>query len=440
MPLLRSLSIPAVALAAWLATTSPARAAEWSQFRGPNGQGQSTATGLPVHFSEREGIAWKQAIPGRGWSSPVILGDAAWLTTADRDGHSLRAVSVELEGGRVRRNVEVFAPEQPVPLNPKNSHASPTPVVEPGRVYVHFGAMGTACLDSERGTVLWRNTDLVIDHKEGPGSSPILFEKLLIVNCDGQDEQYVVALDKTTGRPVWKTSRSAPLRANPDFRKAYSTPVLIRVGGRPQLVSTGADQVNAYDPRTGRELWRVRYTGFSNVPVPLVDSRRVYVVTDFSRPALWAIRTDGRGDVTDSHVEWKLARLVGASASGIVAEGRIYLVTDQGVASCIEAASGRPLWQHRLGGTFSASIVLLGGRLYLCSEQGKISVVEPGDQFRLLAANQLDGRILSTPAPAGRALLVRTEKHLYRVENTGVADPPSATGSPPASAGPAERN
>jgi outer membrane protein assembly factor BamB len=391
-------------------------AAEWSQFRGPNGQGQSAQTGLPVKWNEETGVVWKVPIEGLGWSSPAIDGNRIWFTTATQNGHSLRVVCARCDTGKIERDLEVFAPKNPVAVNAKNSYASPSPVVEAGRVYVHFGAMGTACLDTETGRILWRNENLVVDHKEGPGSSPILFENLLIVNCDGQDRQFVAALDKRTGKPVWETKRSVPFNVRPDFRKAFSTPALIDVAGKTQLVSTGANQVNVFDPRTGRELWRMQYSGFSNIPVPLVDRDRVYVATDFIRPQLWAIRTDGHGDVTATHVVWKLTRQVGSTPSPVLVKGRIYLVTDQGVATCVAAESGKIIWQRRLGGTFSASPVALGHYVYFSSEQGKVTVIRPADDCQIVAVNELNGRIFATPAVAGRALILRTDSHLYRIE------------------------
>ena len=328
---------------------SVATAVDWSQFRGPNGQGRCEQTDFPLKWSESEGIVWKSAIPGRGWSSPVVSGNHIWLTTALREGRSLRAIRVDKESGRIERDIEVFTPARPVPVNAKNSHASPSGIIEGNRLYVHYGAMGTACLSEETGDVLWRNTELVVDHKEGPGSSPVLFGDLLIVNCDGQDLQYVAALDKRTGKIVWKRNRSVPFQGRPDFRKAFSTPAFVEVGGRTELVSTGADQVEAYDPRDGRELWRVRYSGFSNIPIPLVAGDRVFVVTDFLRPQLWAIRANGSGDVTESNVLWKVARQVGSSPSPVLADGRIFLITDQGVATCVDVDAGKLVWQKRLG-------------------------------------------------------------------------------------------
>jgi len=393
-------------------------AGEWTQFRGPNGQGRSEQTGLPVRWSEGDGVVWKAPVEGLGWSSPVVDTNRVWITTATGNGHSLRALCLEFKSGKIDWDVEVFAPANPVRVNDKNSHASPSPVVENGRVYVHYGAMGTACLAADTGKILWRNANLVIDHKEGPGSSPILFENLLVVNCDGQDLQFVVALDKMTGKPVWKTTRSIPYHCDPDLRKAFSTPALIEIGGKPELVSVGANQCNVLDPRTGLEIWRVQYTGFSNIPVPLVDGSRVLIVTDFIRPQLWSIRADGHGDVTNSHVGWKLTRQVGSSPSPVLFQGRIYLVSDQGVATCVAADSGKVIWQHRIGGTFSTSNVALNEHIYLSSEQGKTTVLRPGDEYQPVATNELNGRIFATPVVAGRSLILRTDTHVYRVETS----------------------
>jgi outer membrane protein assembly factor BamB len=409
-----------------LGASLPIRAEEWTQFRGPNGQGRCASTDLPVSWSEHEGIVWKTPIPGRGWSSPVTLDNSVWMTSAVDGGHSLRALCLAAGTGRIRWSAEVFRPDNPQHVNAKNTHASPSPIVEPGRLYVHFGAMGTACLDSVTGKVLWRNQNLTIDHGEGPGSSPILFGDLLIVNCDGTDRQFVVALSKQTGEIVWKTKRSISVDEKRfDMRKAFSTPAIIEVAGRTQVVSTGADQVEAYDPGTGQELWRVGFSGFSDVPIPIVDRDRVYIVTDFSHPALWAVRTNGQGDVTDSNVLWKVTRQIGASSSPVLADRRLYDVTDQGVLSCISTDTGKPVWQHRVGGTFSASVLYLGRHIYLVSEQGKTTVIRPGDKYQEVAANVLDGRILATPAVCGRALLMRTDTHLFRIE----APPATATTS-----------
>ncbi len=433
----RAAWLPGLCLAiCLLGSDQPLRADEWTQFRGPNGQGVCASTDLPVTWSEHEGIVWKTPIPGRGWSSPVTLDGKIWVTTATENGHSLRAMCLAADTGKIGWNAEVFHPSHPQPVNAKNSYASPSPIVEPGRLYVHYGAMGTAGLDAATGKVLWRNQDLIINHGEGPGSSPVLFGNLLIVNCDGTDRQFVVALSKQTGRVVWQSKRSISVdQRRPDARKAFSTPALVEVAGGPQLISPAADEVNAFDPRTGAELWCVRYSGWSEVPVPLLDRDRVYVVTDFSRPQLWAIRLGGHGNVTNSNVLWKLPRQVGASASPVLAQGRLYDVTDQGVLSCISTETGKPVWQHRIGGTFSASLLQLGQFVYCISEQGKTTVIRPGDKYQEVATNVLDGRILATPAVCGRALLLRTDSHLYRIEATPTTATTSRAAEPKAGLG-----
>jgi len=410
--------VPVVLVAVCMAlTTSGVTAADWPQFRGPDGQGHADSARLPIRFGEKRNVVWKMSIPGRGWSSPVILDEQIWMTTATDKGHSLRAVCVDLSNGRLLHDVEVFHPDRPVSVNTRNSHASPTPVIERGRVYVCFGTMGTACLSTRTAKILWRNTELKLVHKEGPGSSPILFGRRLILDCDGKDVQYVVALDTQTGRIAWKTNRSAPLRTNPEFRKAYCTPLVITADGQRQVICPGPDQVNAYDPRSGREIWRVRYIGFSNVPRPLFADGVVYVCTGYFRPSLLAIRTDGRGDVTESRVLWRHRRSVPAIPSPILVNGRIYMVSDGGVATCLNARTGRQLWQRRLGGRYAASPIAAAGRIYFSADDGRVIVIAVADKYQQLAVNRLDGRLMASPAVAGDALILRTDTHLYRIES-----------------------
>lgn len=393
----------------------------WPQFRGPDGQGHATAVGLPLEWSETQNIAWKTPLPGTGWSSPVIWGRQIWMTTAadiagQANAKSLRALCVDRDSGNLLHDVEVFRIDNPDSINTKNSYASPTPVIEEGRVYIHFGTFGTACLDTASGKISWSNQTLKLEHKEGPGSSPVLYENLLMFNCDGMDVQYVVALDKLTGKIIWKTDRSGTIAANPDHRKAYSTPLVINVNGRDELVSPGADRTVAYDPRTGRELWKVEYKGFSIVPRPLYGNGLVYMVTDFGRAQLWAVHPGGSGDVTESNVVWKLKKQVPSETTGLLIGRELYLVSDKGIATCVNAETGEEIWTERLGGNFSASPILADGRIYCLGSEGKTLVLEPARGFKLLATNQLDGRQMASPAAIGKALFIRTDKHLYRIE------------------------
>jgi outer membrane protein assembly factor BamB len=406
----------ALSLFLLLSVLAASPAADWPQFRGPDGQGHSSAKGLPLRWSETENVRWKTRIPGLGWSSPVIAEGRVWLTTATDRGKSLRAVCVDAGTGKILHDVEVFHVKDPPSINTKNSYATPTPVLDDGRLYVHFGTLGTAGLDAATGKVLWTNQELHLNHKEGPGSSPVVWGDLVILNCDGLDVQFVAALEKKTGRVAWKARRTGVRNPNPDFRKAYSTPLVIRVDGRDQLVSVGADRTSAYNPVNGKEIWWVDYNGFSNVPRPVYGNGLVFLCTGFFRSAVWAVRTGGTGDVTKSRVVWRESRQVPANSSPLLVGDTLYTVSDMGVFTAREAATGRMLWNERLGGRFCSSPLHADGRIYVCDESGRTSVLKPGRQYELLGRNELKGRVQASPAVSGKALFLRTDGHLYRIE------------------------
>ncbi len=403
-------------LAAILLLAAPVAEAQWPQFRGPRGDGHATAIGLPLTWNEGENVAWKVPVPGRGYSSPVISNGRLWLTTALEDEGSLRALAFDLASGEVVHDVEVFKPESWQHRHADNSYASPTPVLEPGRAFVHFGAYGTACLDAGSGEVLWRNTELELEHEHGPGSSPILWRDLLIVNFDGVDDRFVAALDKATGELAWKAPRSVPLK-RASHGKAFATPLVITSAGRPQLISPGAGQVSSYDPATGEEIWRVRYDGYSNVPRPVAGLGLVFVDTGYVKPHMLAIHPGGRGDVTDSHVRWSYHWQVPANPSPLLIGDRLFMVSDHGNASWLDARKGEDLWRQRLGGRHYASPIYAAGRVYTFDRAGRTAVLEAGDAYSQLGAGELDGAILASPAVAGSAFFVRTETHLYRLED-----------------------
>jgi outer membrane protein assembly factor BamB len=387
------------------------RAEDWPQFRGPTGQGQSVERGLPVEWSESHNVRWKTPVPGRGWSSPVVAAGRVWLTTAvtSRSGASLRAVAFDVETGREVVNVEVFHTRNAELLNAKNSHASPTPIVDTDRVYVHFGADGTAALTTT-GDIVWK-TRLAYQSQHGNGGSPVLFGDLLIMSCDGSDDAFVVALDRQTGKVRWKAPRRHP------FDQAYSTPLVIQVGGRDQVVSIGAFRAAAYDPHSGREIWRVSYgDGFSNVPRPVFGHGLVYIATGFQQPSLLAVRADGAGDVTTTHVAWTLRRGAPLTPSPLLAGDELYVVNDGGIATCLDARSGATHWVQRLGGGgYSASPVLADGRIYFLSEGGVGTVIAPGKEFRKLATNTLEGETLASMAVSAASIFIRSDSHLYRI-------------------------
>lgn len=402
--------MPALILLWLLALATPASAQQdWPQFRGPEGQGHSTSTGLPLQWSESQNVAWKTPVPGRGWSSPVVSNGRVWLTTAtgERDV-SLRALAFDLETGRQVVDVEVFRVRGARAINPKNSWASPTPILEGDRVYVHFGADGTAALKAS-GEIVWQ-ARFPYESQHGGGGSPVLHGDLLIFSCDGSDNAFVVAVDKNTGKVRWKTARRSPAD------QAYTTPLVIRVGERDQIVSVGAYRAAAYDPQSGKEIWRVRYAdGFSNVPRPVYGHGLVYIATGFHRPTLIAVRPDGTGDVTNSHVAWTLRRGAPLTPSPLLVADEMYVVTDAGIGTCVDARSGNVHWQQRLGGTYSASPLFADGRIYLMSEQGVATVLAPGKAFRALATNTLDGATLASMAVSGGTMIIRSDRHLYRI-------------------------
>ena len=395
----------------------PSGAANWPQFRGPGANGHSDASDLPRSWDETRNVAWKSRIHGRGWSSPVIWESQVWLTSATDDGRHLSAICVDRDTGKILHDIRVFEVENPEHIAAVNSYASPTSAIEKGRVYVHYGTYGTACLDTETGRVVWTRRDLNCDHHEGPGASVMLFGKLLIFHVDGRDVQYVVALDKTTGRTVWKTDRSVDYaQYNENFRKAFCTPIVIDWQGRKELVSPGAKAVMGYDPHSGKELWKVPYNGWSVTPRPLFGHGLLFVVTDYVRPELWAIRPGGNGDVSETHVVWRLRKTIPKAPSLLLVGDLLFFVNDDGVAQCVEAKTGRVVWTERIGGKHWASPVFANGCIYFVSREGVVTVIEPSRTFRRIAVNRMNEECMASPAIAGRAIFLRTATSLYRLE------------------------
>lgn len=394
-----------------------AEPANWPQFRGPNQDNRADDAKLPVTWGEGDNIAWKTEIPGKGWSSPVIWNDQIWMGSADEDGKKFYAVCVDLASGELLKKVDLFEVAEPAFCHPMNSYASPTPVVEEGRVYVHFGSYGTAAIDTHTFDVLWKRNDLPCDHYRGPGSSPVVFENLLICTYDGFDLQYVVAFDKKTGETVWKKDREIDYgNENGDFKKAFSTPIFVTRNGRVEMVSPTSRATIAYDPRTGEELWRVVYSGFSATAQALLgEDGTIYVNTGFGKAELHKVDaskiTDGKAKVL-----WEQKKNVGSKPSQVLVGNRIYNVSDGGVVSCMDAESGEEIWSDRLEGQFSASVLYADGRIYLFNHEGQAFVVAAKDDYELLARNELETGCLASPAVHGDALIVRTVKHLYRIE------------------------
>lgn len=390
--------------------TAPLWAEDWPQFRGPGGQGHSPEKGLPTTWSETKNVRWKSPIPGSGWSSPAIVGNRIYLTTATEKNASLRLLAIDTATGKIALDKEVFRVSDVGPgIHAKNSFASPTVIVQGDRLFVHFGFYGTACLNT-KGEILWKQV-LKYEPQHGPGGSPALFEDLLIISCDGFDAQFVVALDAATGKIRWKTPRG---KGN----QAYTTPLVISVNGQPQVISPGAHHAYAYNPRTGKELWYIEYgDGFSNVPRPVYAHGLVYICSGFFQPVLFAVRPQGQGNVTKSEVAWSFPRTVPLTPSPIVVGDELYMVSDNGVATCLDAKSGKLAWQHRIGGNHSASPVFAGGKIYFLSEEGECTVITPGPAYQEVAKSEVGERTLASLAVSDGAIYLRGDRHLFRIES-----------------------
>ncbi|MHC4995899.1 MAG: outer membrane protein assembly factor BamB family protein [Planctomycetota bacterium] len=409
----------------------------WTQFRGPGGQGHAVGE-LPLRWGVDMNVIWKADVPGRGHSSPVVLGDQVWVTTAIETEASpedaeqrLKASTVDAElsvlekvdlyavcfdrvTGERRYNIKLLTVHEPQAVHKINSYASPTPFLAPGRLYAHFGAYGTACVDTETGRVLWANNELHIQHEVGPGGSPVLWEGKLIFSADGSDRQFIAALDAETGAVAWSTPRSGELSENPQQKKSYGSPTVIDTPSGPRLVSIASDWLYIYHPETGSELARVPYgqLGYSVVPKPVMGDGMVFFSTGFGKKQMIALRYDGAGE---PEVAWR-ARGAPTIASPMLVGDALYFVSDSGgIVTCLDALSGKTLWRHRLGGNHAASPLYAGGYIYLFDGDGRTTVFKPGDAFKQVAENTLPGAVKATPAAAGGSLFIRTEDALYRI-------------------------
>lgn len=412
------------------------RSPEW---RGTNGQGHSDAVNLPISWSETEHVAWKMKIPGSGWSTPVIENGQVWVTTAiDKlaspevaarrrkastnsqplrvsESVSLRAVCFDLKSGKLLKDVEVLTERDPQMIHVENTYATPSPIIENGRLYCHYGPYGIACLDVKTGKVLWENRSLRVKHENGPGSSPILWNNLLIIHCDGIDQQYIIALDKRTGNEAWKTKRTGKLKDNPQMQKSYATSLVVDINGQSQIVSPAADWIYGYDPRSGRELWKQNYglLGFSNAARPVAGGGLIFTCTGYMKSQLLAIKVADRNGVSVPKIVWRYKRQVSAVACPLLIGKELYFASDNGIASCIDSRTGQAHWTERIGKRFWAAPLYADGRIYFLDRDGATTVIAPGKSFKKLSVNKLDGRLLAAPAAVDGSLILRTDSALY---------------------------
>jgi len=386
---------------------------DWPQFRGPDANGHVSGPPTPMEWSETQNVAWKIPVPGLGWSSPSVARGRIFLTTAvpQATGLSLRCMALDANSGKTLWNTEIRSVEQTPSIHTKNSHASPTPIVEDGAVFVHFGALGMARLNADNGTVEWLNTELVYPPLHGCGGSPVLHKGKLAIVCDGSVDPFVAAVDAASGKVLWKQPRSIKARISHSF----VTVSVAEVDGKAQVMAPGPDHFAAYDLETGEELWRVLAPGWSVVPQPTVAHGLVIYNHDYDNPELMAVRLGGSGDVTDSHVAWRLKRGAPSTPTPLLIEKDLYFVSDDGIASCVDVITGERHWMERLGGNFSASPVFANGHVLFLDESGHATWIRPGHTFQEVRKNEVPGRTLATPAFANGAMYLRTDEFLYRI-------------------------
>lgn len=433
----------ATVLATVLATYSIGQSvpSQWTQMRGAAGTGVAAKdANPPVKIDLDHQTVWRTEIPGTGWSSPVYDGELLWLTTSIATAADpaeikkklagkefaqiktlaksveLRAIAIERKSGKLVHDKLLLTVAEPEPTHPMNSHASPTAAIADGKVVCHFGSYGTWCLDSKTAQQVWK-TKYTIDHSVGPGSSPTITDGKVILVCDGADQQFIAAVDLATGKEAWKTDRPQINAQSGEFEKAYSTPLLIEVNGKRQLVIPGAAWIAAYEPATGKEIWRARHgDGYSVTPMASYDSGVVVFSTGYARQSqLVGVDPTGTGDVTTTHIKWRARQVAPKMPSLIAKDGLLFSITDNGFLACLDIESGKTIKRVRVGGNFSSSPLLAGGNLYLSDRQGMMTVVKCDEALETLAKNQFDGSIMASPILDGDDLLVRTEKALFRV-------------------------
>ena len=398
----------------------------WTHLRGSKLDGHSVSAQAPVTWSETDHILWKTEIRGVAWSSPIVFGDQVWTSSATQNGKELFAVCTDFNSGKILKELMLFKPDSVQHIHPTNSYATSTPCIEDGFVYVHFGTYGTACVDTHTFEIIWTRTDLNCDHMQGAASSPIIYKDLLILHIEGTDVQYLIALDKRSGKTIWKTERPHDIymKAEPTFRKAFCTPIVVEVNGKDQLISNGSQLCIAYEPETGKEIWQVFYGDDSTVSMPLRYGGLVFVNSGWMFPKggafycrLLAVDPTGTGDVTKTHVPWEVDVDVPQISTPVIVDSLIYMVHERGDLTCLNARDGRVIWKTKLKDQFNASVLYSSGNIYMFSVKGKAYVIKPGLTFQLIAENQLDGTIKATPAIVRDNIILRTDKFLYRIGN-----------------------
>ena len=408
--------VPVVVSALAFCAAGQVRAEDWPRFRGPTGQGVSTEKNLPLRWSATENVAWKTAVPPLGWSSPIVIKDRVFLTTAAGSGESCRIICIDARTGQVVWDKEVLR-QALRRKEGRNSYATCTPVSDGTMVYAVF-AEGTIVAVDFDGNVAWINRDVRYYSQHGLAVSPILWEDLLIMQYDASaeegdlrvgwqipwDRSFVLAVDKRTGRERWRAMRGRS-------RIGHITPNIMTVGGKPQLISAAGDVIQGFEPASGRLLWTVANPGEGVVPSIVIGDGLIFTASGFGAPAIRATRP-AEGD-TPAQVVWEVKQQVPMMSSFIYSDGRLFTIKETGIAMCLDARTGKIIWTERIGGTHSASPILAEGRIYFLSEEGESVIIEAADQFRVVATNTIGERCRASYAVSGGRLFIRSEKNLY---------------------------
>jgi outer membrane protein assembly factor BamB len=398
----------------------------WTHFRGNHLKGISKQTGVPVSWNDSVNVEWKTKIKGKGWSSPVVYGNQVWLTTATENGKQMFGICLDSKTGKEIFNIKLFEPETILPKHEINSYASPTPCIELGFVYFHFGSYGTACVRTNDGSIAWKRTDLKCEHAQGPGASPILYRNLLILHLEGTDKQYIAALNKRTGKTVWLKYRPKELydKLEPIGRKAYITPIIINVIGKDLMISNGSAVCIAYEPETGNEVWRVVQGEDSTISMPFFEEGVVFFYTSFVTPKvgekyceLLAVDPTDTGDVTKTNVLWRFSSPILQLLTPVVKDGLIYTVDTMSNLFCIDSKTGKTVYTSRLTGKFNSSPIYAGGNVYFTSTTGETIVIKAGRKLEIISRNKLKGDVFATPAITNNSIIMRVGSYLYCLGN-----------------------
>lgn len=417
--------LPIITLFIFILSSCESDQNNWTHFRGSNMNGHANVEIAPLHWSDTENVVWKVPVEGLAWSSPVVYGNQVWLTSAEKDGHEFYTYCFDLETGKLLDEKTIFTADDPQRIHGTNSYATPTPCIEKGKVYVHYGHFGTACINTNNFEVVWKRDDLTCKHMQGPASSLILHDDKLIVHLEGTEDPYVVSLNKNTGETIWKSVRPKEIYdpLEPVFRKSYQTPIVINVDGRELLISNASFMCFAHDVKTGEVVWTLEYGFDSTVGQPLYYNGLVFVnsgwIFEDNKPfwtRQYAIDPSGKGDITKTHVKWMYEEKVPQIPTPVIVDGLMYMVHDRGLVTCIDAMSAKVIWTEKLKGNFNSSPIYAGGNIYFINVKGECTIIKPGDKFQKVAENDIEGTVKAVPVFVEDKMILRSDKFLYLIK------------------------